>query len=159
MSTFMIRNIRMTLDPKSIGKAIAEIEEIERNIKPAMELLINELARKGTDIAKAELIFFDDPAYYTGQLSDSVAYQKYDGDSAVVYTDCPYAVFVEYGTGVYGADINDHGWAGWYYRNDRDGKIHWTCGMPPRPFMHNTYEDLIAEAEAAGGRIVAEYLA
>lgn len=78
----------------------------------------------------------------------------YDGAVFSVYTNCPYAAYVEFGTGVIGEnsphpdtsiagwkyDINDHGEAGWIYF--KDGKRHWTNGMPARPFMFETAQYL-----------------
>ena len=168
MSTFLIRNIRMTLDPVSIGKAIAEIEEIESKIVPAMQNLIRYLTEKGVEIARAELIFFPKPAFYTGELSQSIHSIPYDGTAGYVATDCKYAAYVEFGTGMTGQvsainpegrDIGTFKETGWVYFNERDGKFHWTSGMAARPFMYHTYLDLVEEAEAAGGGIVAEYLA
>ena len=167
--SFIIKNIKMTLDPESISDAIKQIEDIRNRIHPAMEHLINQLVEKGAEIAKAELIFFDPPAYYTGQLSESIQGVPVKNGSGFVKTDCEYAVYVEYGTGWGFDEGNEDGVArsgkpmhqmyGWWYLNDRDGRSHWTDGMAARPFMHHTYEDLIQEVEASGGRIVAEYLA
>ena len=176
MGRYILKNIRMTLDPKSIENAIKEIEDFQKRLKPAMQCLIEYLAEKGVEIARAELIFFDDPAYMTGALSESMKYEiRDDGNSAAViagegledgYTPPQsYAVYVEYGTGIYGPDLNDHGLSGWWYpapwgtRTTEDGKkLAWTNGMPPRPFMGNTFMDLIDEAEVNGARIIAEYI-
>ena len=167
-------NINMTLDPASIESAIKEIELFESKLKPAMQCLIDYLGEKGVEIARAELIFFDDPAYDTGALSESVQYQAGDGQGIISAGEgltnamgipTNYAVFVEYGTGIYGADINDHGFEGWFYPAPwgwyvgRGGKRYaWTNGMPPRPFMNNTLHDLKDEVEASGGKIIAEYI-
>ena len=165
--SFTIKKISMDLSPESIDHAIAEVNLIRNSLHPAMMHLISKLAEKGVEIARAELIFFDDPAYYTGTLSESVMFKMHEdgatisaGEGAISgYGDTSYAVMVEYGTGVYGADINGHGWEGWTYLNPNDGKWHHTVGMPARPFMHNTLVDLEEEARSVGGRIVAEYLA
>lgn len=167
--SFIIKNIQMTLDPDSIKAALEQVEDIENRIHPAMNHLINKLVEKGVEIAKAELIFFSPPAYYTGQLSDSIQGIPESDGVGIIRTDCDYAVYVEYGTG-WGFDEGNedgvgrsgkpiHQMYGWWYLNDRDGKWHSTDGMAARPFMHHTYEDLIREVEASGGRIVAEYLA
>ena len=80
----------------------------------------------------------------------------YDSDRniGIVRADTTYAVFVEYGTGVVGAsnphpapdnwryDVNSHGEKGWVYKSERDGKFHWTKGMPSRPFMYDTIREL-----------------
>lgn len=164
--SFVIKHIDMTLDPDSIDRAIRQIETIRSLLYPAMMDYIGKLAEKGVEIAKAELIFFDKPAYDLGLLSESVRYEMHEHGATIVageglesgYPGQSYAMFVEHGTGVFGADLNDHGWEGWTYFNPRIGKFVHTVGMPPRPFMHNTYEDLIDEIKAEGGRIIAEYL-
>lgn len=165
--SLVLKKIYMDLSPESIEKAIAQVNAIRDHLQPAMTQLVHYLAEKGVEIAKAHLIFFDDPAYYTGSLSESITYVQDEKGATVTAGEglgsgaddgCSYAWFVEYGTGVFGADINGHGLAGWSYVNPNDGRWHHTIGMPARPFMHNTYEDLIAEAQTAGGKVLAEYL-
>ena len=173
-----IKNIEMTLEPASIERAIRQIQDVQNRLGPAMICLINALAEKGVDIARAELIFFSKPAYDTGALSESMQYIPYDGNAAYVKTDIHYAAFVEYGTGVVGEasphpepsqwayDSHGHGEAGWWYPSpygwvqaSGDGPmLAWTRGMASRPFTYNTLRDLEEEAEANGGKIVAEYL-
>lgn len=170
----VLKNIHMTLDPESIDAAIKEIERFKNQLKPAMQCLLDYLGQKGVEIARAELIFFDDPAFRTGALSDSMIYRtKENGDVEVVageglqdgYTPPQsYAMYVEYGTGIYGADLNNHGLEGWWYPapwgtwNKNGTTYAWTNGMPPRPFMGNTLNDLEDEARVAGARVIAEYI-
>ena len=168
----VLKNIEMTLDESSIARAIREVEAFEQTLKPAMQCLIDYLGEKGVEIARAELIFFDDPAYMTGDLSESVKYEPGEGEGILTAGEGlmdgegngSYAIYVEYGTGIYGADINGHGFAGWWYPApwgtwQKNGqKYAWTNGMPPRPFMQNTLNDSVDEAEVSGGRIIAEYI-
>ena len=77
-----------------------------------------------------------------------------NGASYYIYTACPWAKFVEFGTGIVGSenshpdtsivgwkyDTNNHGEKGWHYF--KDGAWHWTQGMPSRPFMYNTASEL-----------------
>lgn len=169
----VLKKIKMTLDPASIDRAIAEVRLFEAMLKPAMQSLIDYLGEKGVEIARAELIFFDDPAYATGALSGSIKCESGDGKATIsagegltnaMGVPTNYAVFVEYGTGIYGADINGHGMNGWWYPApwgswEKNGKRYaWTQGMAPRPFMQHTLEDLREEAEVEGARIIAEYL-
>lgn len=166
MSEWIIRNIDIDLSHGSIRQAIREIEEIQAKLPYAMWTLVDHFAKKGVEIARAELIFFADPAYYTGELSESVRYSM-EGNNAIIAAGndgegAPgyYAAYVEYGTGIYDTKYEpNHGEEGWVYLNKRDSKFYWTNGMPPRPFMQHTYEGLIQEIEAEGGRILAEYLA
>ena len=85
----------------------------------------------------------------------------------MVITDCPWAFYVEFGTGIVGAnsphpdtsianwkyDINQHGDMGWYYF--KDGDWHWTKGMPSRPFMYQTSMDLRARIESVAREVFA----
>lgn len=168
MSSFTIRDIFIDpFDGASVERAIGQIKEIEGRLQPAIERLVKQLAEKGVEIAKAELLFFDKPAYDTGALSDSIKCEV-NGDKGIISAGegltnamgvpTNYALFVEYGNG----SSRPNGW--WYpdpagNRTVNGQSYSFTLGMSPRPFMHNTYEDLIDEAKAAGGKIVAEYLA
>ena len=167
--SFVIKHIDMDLTPASIDHAIKQVEYIRNRIHPAMTHLINQLTEKGVEIARAELLFFDRPAYDTGELSESIRSVQCEDGIGYVRTDCPYAIYVECGTG-YGFDDGNalgvgrsgkpmHSMMGWYYFNERAGKTFWTEGMEARPFMYHTFEGLLDEAEAKGGRVVAEYLA
>lgn len=176
--SFLIKNIRMTLDPASIQNAIDVITLIQGRIKPAMLQLIDYLREKGVEIAKAELIFFQDagggenPAYATGALSNSIKsrmenevgyVEAGEGLTNAMGAPTNYAIYVEYGN----TAKHKMGW--WYPSPDgwwtpSEGKyagqpMAHTWGMLPRPFMQNTLLDLEEEAKAEGGRIVAEYLA
>lgn len=168
MSTFVLRDI--TIDPfdaASVNLAVEQIKFIEDQLQPALEHLVKQLAEKGVEIAKAELIFFDQPAYDTGALSDSIKCKVNGGEAEInagegltnaMGEPTNYALYVEYGNGY----SRPGGWwypdpAGWRTINGQ--RYSFTNGMSPRPFMQNTFEDLRTEAEAAGGRIIAEYLA
>ena len=170
--SFLIKNIRMTLEPASIENAITEIQLIQERIKPAMMQLIEYLREKGVEIARAELIFFGQPAYDTGALSNSIKSRMENGVGYVEAGEgltnamgkpTNYAIYVEYGN----TQTHKLGW--WYpapygWWTPTEGKhagqsMAFTWGMAPRPFMQNTLLDLEEEAKAEGGRIVAEYLA
>ena len=161
----ILKHIEMTLDPSSIEKAIRQIEEFESKLKPAMINLINSLTQQGAIIAKANLVMFEQPAFDTGELQDSIESVPYDGSAGYVRTTCPYAIYVEYGTGPRGA-ISPHPAGdgeyrptGWTYYNDRIGRVLFTYGMGSRPFMYNAFRSIEQEAESRGGRIIAEYMA
>lgn len=178
MSRYILKSIHMTLDPGSIDNAIREVEKFRKQLQPAMQYLMDYLGQKGVEFARAELYLFDDPAIDTGALSESMNYRQ-DGDNVVVVAGeglmdgysppQSYAVYVEYGTGIYGTDVNDHGFNGWWYPapwgwwTPKEGKhagekMAWTVGMPPRPFMAHTMYRLEDEARAAGAKIIAEYI-
>jgi len=106
----VLKKIEMTLDPKSIEQAVKEIELFETKLKPAMQFLIDKLAEKGVEIARAHLLFFPKPAYDTGALSESVKYYLKDREATITAGEGltnamgeaqygSYAMYVEYGNG------------------------------------------------------------
>lgn len=153
-----MRKITINLDPKSIDKAIKELQEYKRDLKSKINELVEELTYRGEEIAKIEVKAMD--AVYTGELERSIkGYFSHSTGVGIIEAGAPYAVYVEFGTGVVGEgsphpdirasgwvyDINNHGEEGWVYFNERDGKLHWTKGFKSRPFMYNTAQQLEKE--------------
>lgn len=141
------------LDSKSIDEAIAQVKEFKKSLNKKVEGLVRTLVDEGVQIAKMQIREMD--AFYTGELEASITgYFSPSLGVGIIKTDCPYAVYVEFGTGIVGQgnphpapegwkyDINEHGEKGWVYYNERDGKWHWTKGMASRPFMYNTAKEL-----------------
>lgn len=157
--------IKMKLTTRSIEEAIREVKQYRQKLDDRVKALIKELVNKGVEIAKAQVRELN--AVYTGQLEESITgFFDEETGIGIIRTDCPYAVYVEFGTGVVGQrnphpepiegweyDINKHGDAGWWYFNERDQKWHWTKGMESRPFMYNTLQILKAEAEKGGFKV------
>ena len=168
----------MTLDPKSVKKALKEIEECKRQLTEAMNDLMRTLANQGAEIAKMQVASFD--AVDSGKLQGSI-YGHFNEQTRIGYViaGAAYAFYVEYGTGVIGA-IEQHplaaeaGWEymvgphikqgpgghiGWWYDKSSDGVFsgdgdyHWTRGQPARPFMYNTFIWLEEAAQALGRNI------
>lgn len=184
MGKFILKHIDMTLDARSIDKAIREIRKLQTDLKDAMRGLVEELAKQGAEIAKIEIT--DLGAVDTGALRASIGYGAFDPATrtAIVYAGGYYACFVEFGTGVVGQqnpppaldsmqdfavmgengalyteyDTNKHGEAGWWYRPVGGTRYRWTKGMPARPFMYNTYVNLGDIAKHHGGQILAQYI-
>jgi len=157
--------IKMRLTSRSIEEAIREVKQYKQQLDEQVKALIRALVDKGVEIAKVQVRELG--AVYTGQLEASIT-GFFDEETGVgiIRTDCPYAVYVEFGTGVVGQrnphpepiegwkyDVNEHGDAGWWYFNERDQKWHWTKGMESRPFMYNTLQILKVEAEKGGFRV------
>ena len=84
-----------------------------------------------------------------------------------------YAVFIEFGTGTYKKraeekNANPFGpklklppkaeEKGWVYFNEKDNKFYFTRGQPPKPFMTNTFVELMMTAREKGGTMLLEYL-
>ena len=168
MSYKILKTIDMDLTKSSINRAIREIENFRKQLRDSMAELVEKLTNEGVEIAKMQVASLD--AVYTGELEGSIDGYFIPGwGVGFISAHAPYAIFVEYGTGIIGESsphpgINDpdwndpvasrqmtgngedywkydshkHGANGWFYRNDNDGKVHWTQGFVARPFMYHT---------------------
>ncbi len=154
----------MKLTTRSIENAIREVQQYKQTLDERVKALIKELVDKGVEIAKAQIRELG--AVYTGELEGSITgFFDEELGVGIIRTDCPYAVYVEFGTGIVGKhnphpapegwkyDINEHGEKGWWYFNERDNKWHWTMGMASRSFMYNTLQLLKAEVERGGIKV------
>ena len=145
----MSKKISGGLSEKEITRAIKDIEKYKRELTEKVNLLIGELTDYGVEVAKAQVRELG--AWYTGELESSIkGYFSPSVGVGIIKAGAPYAVYVEFGTGIVGKsqphpspddwryDINEHGESGWWYFNDYTGHTQWTKGMPSRPFMYNT---------------------
>ncbi|MBQ8279762.1 MAG: hypothetical protein IJZ23_07985 [Roseburia sp.] len=150
--------IKFGLSVREVKGAIAELRQLQAELKRKCELFARRLAEEGVILAQIKIMQY--PAIYTGELLDSINAEPgsllTNGSQWVIYTGCEWAPYVEFGTGIVGSenphpesgltnwkyDINAHGEAGWHYF--KDGEWHWTKGMPSRPFMYETGKDLRA---------------
>ena len=142
MGQFVLKNISFTFDKASITSAIKEVKDLKEKLEPAIGELIRYLSEKGVEIAQIEIASMG--AVDTSTLFESIE-SRYDSGTRVgqVFTMLDYAVFVEYGTGIVGAnsphpgigdddwndvegitvkgetysdyDQNEHGEGGWWY--------------------------------------------
>lgn len=179
MSSKILKTINMTLDPKSIAKAIKEVRKFQDDLKRMCMDLADKLTAEGAEIAKMQVVSLD--AVMTAELEHSIRGVYYrDKHCGIIFTDIPYAVYVEFGTGIVGEssphelagesgisweyDKNGHGLKGWWYPAPwgwwipTEGKyagepMAWTQGMPARPFMYNTLRWLEEAAEREGIRM------
>lgn len=156
------------MDPKSIDRAIREINKLKQSIAKVLQELTEELVTThGVTIAKNYIVGLK--AVDTGRLLGSI-FGYYDEDKHIGYvvanavdeTNSDYAMYVEFGTGPNGKEGEQHpaagevGWQhdvgdhiydhpilgrGWWYPGD-DGRRHWTHGQVARPFMYYTLRAL-----------------
>ena len=151
-----MRKITLDLSTRDINRAIRDLKRYKRELNKKVSLLIKTLTDYGVDVAKAQIRELG--AWYTGELESSITgYFSPTVGAGVIKAGSPYAVFVEFGTGIVGQtsphpdpkdwqyDINKHGEDGWIYFNERDGRWHWTKGVESRPFMYNTAKELEME--------------
>lgn len=145
------------IDLDHIEKGIKNWEKFAKSIDDAVDEGLNELYRK-TDAhigIEASRYGLNESA-----LHRTKTINLFDNTFEIRYSS-PYAVYVEFGTGIVGKnnphpnplqwsefrgyDVNGHGDAGWHYL-DTDNKLHWTKGMPARPVMYNTRQWLKTQA-------------
>ena len=150
MSTKILKTINLELSTQSINNAIWEIRQFRNQLRETCWELVKELTMEGAEIAKMQVASME--AVDTGYLENSIQGLFFPSERCgFVIADCPYAIYVEYGTGIIGEsephpeaagnwdyDVNGHGIKGWVYKSDKDGKFHWTQGYVSRPFMYNT---------------------
>lgn len=158
--------IRLSLDTDSIDSAIKEVNAYKQRMKMMFDILCSKLIAEGVQFAKDQVKMYG--AIDTFNLHDSIE-GFYDPATGIGIIKCycvdneynfNYAQVVEFGSGVgpsarYGGeghtshvagegwarDIHHYGDKGWWY-----GDGHWTLGQEPRPFMYNTYLDIIEKS-------------
>lgn len=147
---------RANLSVKSFRKLAKDIRKYRNSLQDKCEEFAYRMAEEGVKIAQMKILSFD--AVLTGELLSSMNLEAgnivSNGASYYIYTDCDWAAFVEFGTGVVGKanphpdtglvgwkyDTNDNGESGWWYYYD--GEWHWTKGMPSRAFLFETGQEL-----------------
>ena len=152
----MSKRISFGLSVREIRNAKKELEKYKNEFMAKVEKFVEELAIKGVEIAEMNVAGFD--AVFSGELMSSIDFEAgdviTDGSRWIIYTDCEWAKYVEFGTGIVGSenphpdtslaswryDINNHGENGWSYY--KDGKWNHTQGMPSRPFMYESSIEL-----------------
>lgn len=150
MSYKVLKAIEMELSTQSINRAIREVNYFRDELRRKCWELVETLTMEGAEIAKMQVVSMD--AFDTGELEQSIQGVFFPGERCgFVIAEAPYAIYVEYGTGIVGKgsphpdsegkydyDVKHHDTAGWVYKSDKDGQFHWTAGYVSRPFMYNT---------------------
>lgn len=136
----------------NVSVAIEELEKYQKRVESNIKEFLTRLLETGVEISKAKIMELG--AIDNGELYNSLSYMLYkEGNKGIIFTDCSHACFVEFGTGIKGAnsphptmpwayDTNGHGEDGWYYYDTEQGRIRFTKGMPSRPFMYETTKEL-----------------
>ncbi len=146
----------LELSQQGIKRLQKELQDYKTTLRRKLQMFVQRMAEEG--VAIAQLKVSEKDAIYTGELHDSIRAEAgtilKNSATWYVFTGCPWAKYVEFGTGIVGSqnphpntsiigwkyDINEHGENGWFYW--RDGAWHWTKGMPSRPFMFETAQQL-----------------
>ena len=145
-------NISFGLSVKEVQKAKEEVLAYKKELNEKLNLFSMRLAQEGIFIARVNIS--EHNAIYSGELIQSINMEK-DGTGAfTIFTNCPYAQYVEFGFGVQGQenphpistsfgwkyDVNEHGEYGWWYQ--KNGEWYWSNGQPSKPFMWETAIEL-----------------
>lgn len=154
----MAKKIRITLDTKSIGAAIKELEKYQRTIERKTKVLCERLATIGA--VRASLDFSRGASGYTGDSSVDVQVEGTDKGYKIVASGGA-VLFLEFGSGVmYGyGHPNPMGYGpgtypgkghwddprGWYLPKDAGGGH--TYGNAPSAAMYWASETIRQEVE------------
>ena len=163
----MPRRITLRLTTESISNAISEMKDFKKDAMDAMNKLCEEFTNEGKQLVYKNVSQLQFTTESTGRLASSVEgfFAETTGKGLItVFADngegVNYAQIVEFGSGVVMAngeaspppdrpadweyDINRHRYktGGWWYK---EGK--WTRGQAPRPFMWQSYQELLEQAQ------------
>ena len=154
------------LSKNSITRLQRELSKYRDGLAEKTKEFARRLAESGVEIASLKIVDLD--AVFTGELLESMKYEqrhskKYEAVFLII-ADSKHGAFVEFGTGYKGLNssypynfpdgvtwnyntgktIKYNSVTGtyyWFYPGD-DGKWHYTEGMPARPFMYETANEL-----------------
>lgn len=149
-----MKKYSFTLSAQSVRRLQKQLEKYKSDLDKKLERLMNNLAKRGVKTVKDNIKAYG--AVGDGDLINSIksVVEKSDNGNikVVIEADSSHAIYVEFGTGQVGAE---HPYKGnvpvvyaqgsfirynaetnryfWYYF--KNGKWHYTEGMPSRPFM------------------------
>jgi phage gpG-like protein len=164
------RRVGFSVKVEGMGSLLAELSTYGDEVEKLQVEMLTAIAERGERIARRELRKAGiSPG---GTLGQSIT-SEYDEQRklGVVKTDCPYAGFVEFGTGIVGKgsphpeagthgwkyDINEHGEKGWVYYDRKRGKFFWTKGRPSVPFMYLTAQELKQMAPKIAAEVLRDH--
>jgi len=135
--------MKITIDVSDLVKGLEkDLESIREGIEDGMRQVSSEIVAMQHDIIDTR-IGGDGTYVRTGLLKSSVTIMPLEwsaGLASMTITNvgCNYAVYNEYGTGIY-ADNGQGRQGGWYYPVG-DGTYRFTLGLPPKYFVRDSYE-------------------
>lgn len=146
--------IKISLSLADVEKALKDVQDYEKKVERLGEKVVKRLTEDGAKQAQDYAMYMN--AYDSGELVSGIVPEFHD-EKGYIHSTAPHTAFVEMGTGIVGSrnpnlngtnpagwegyDIHGHGDSGWNYPG-KDGKMHWTKGMPSRPFMYDTAQTL-----------------
>jgi hypothetical protein len=173
-----VKNIQVNiLDPKSVEKAIKELNAYKKEVETKTRELAQRLTDLGADIVRMKIVGMG--AYYSGELLSGVdGYFSPSLNAGFIRVTSDHVAFVEFGTGVVGQAsphtsgeyLSKASWGyatgskifttkdgrvGWIYPTD-DGGFRFTEGMKSRPFMYETALELERQYEQIAREVFAK---
>lgn len=139
---------------KSISDAISLLRKQQDSIESGYQKSVEQLVQIGYEYMM-QLVKVD-----SGELANSITWE-YDAatNTGRIKVGSDYAIFVEYGTGIVGAnsphpqpaegwtyDKNAHGETGWTYWDEKQQKFRWTKGQPATAFVYKTMQYMKQQA-------------
>ena len=121
------------------------IAELEKKIPAALEAIGNQA------VSHAKQNINEAGRVDTGTMMNSITHQVED-NACYVGTNVEYAIYHEYGTGIYAEGGNGRK-TPWFYV-DAKGEGHFTHGMKPIHFLKNAIADYISEYKAIAEQIL-----
>lgn len=112
--------------------------EIIRAVEEAAEAALEACGNQA--VSHAKTVITEASRANTGALRNSVSH-RVQGKDCYIGTNMSYAIFHEYGTGIYIAGGRKSPWA----FQDSNGNWHMTRGVPPIHFLKHAAEDHAAE--------------
>lgn len=156
---------------KGINSIIKQLQQYSDDLQNRVDLLVETLADNGVKVAKAKIINYD-AVFKSDLINSLKSISGGSSREQAIFfivADSKHAAFVEFGTGQMGAKTpypyplpegvtwettadENGGWKnrifefapgqyGWFYL-DSERKLHFTQGMPSRPFMYETGMEL-----------------
>ena len=122
---------------------VKKLQKASETIQMETVKIINESVKEISNAAKAKV------PVKTGYLKGSIGYTTYEeGAGATVYANARYAPYVEFGTGDFGfgihvyPNINMNELEAYALTFKKNKKF---IGMPYRPFMFNSYSEVLGK--------------
>lgn len=143
---------KLEINISGVGELLKKLTKYRDSLEDTINELLEKITNEGVSITNVQVnqisySEFRNPVtgWYepTGALENSIV-GVYDPVShvGIITSNQPYAIFVEYGTGVY-SENGTHGEEGWWYT--AEGDSHWTKGQPGRQFMYKAAQELKEE--------------
>lgn len=149
-----MKTLKAVLSPESIDNVVKYLEDNYKvtQTKAVLNDLLRIITNRGAEIVKEKirLTLSQRGSTPSGNLENSVfAIVDMANGVGIIKVGAEYGAYVEFGTGIVGADnpainasqhnwrydVNEHGEAGWVYTPDDGETFYWTKGQKPTSFM------------------------